>query len=353
MGPNEDNPPSDYVLREALADCLIRAISSGPIVKALTASVETPAGVKFLLKLAERIVIEFTEMSLPDGMQGKFQTFEEAITRIIRWARCIVALLSPIPLHLEGSVAMVEDLMRNKAWDFFMEEGLRDALSAHEFWQQKMKAAQETAEADCTYSGPISESIRKMKSAQNIVQSMMAVKDALALCASHRDQLRPGAFAPLESVASTQLLGIAQEVLASDSCAKEGESLSVDCAWLIKVLSDLPPAQGQADVADIILRLSEWQEANSGALLKKELVELADKTPVDAFKIQDFQRILDAMQASPGHVKEVIYEPGTVLICRTLKTLTEKARCICCCHSLLLSLSLSVMHCSSGVAKNF
>ena len=206
----------------------MRTFSSGAIIKLLTVAADNADARKFLLKLAERVVLKFSDMKIPDNLPASFAPVQEAVDRIQEWCKCIIALLCPVPKHMGSSVGLVETLLQERHLDFFMEESLRDALRDQDFWKSQLQAAREAAGAEAEYGGRIEQSIESMKVSDNVVQCMAAVKAALELRQAVQRHLRPGALLPLEMIASKKLCSIAKEVIASDASEKEGQSLAVD-----------------------------------------------------------------------------------------------------------------------------
>ena len=303
----------------------MRTFSSGAIIKLLTVAADNADAQKFVLALAERVVLKFSEMRIPDFMPASFLPFQEAVDRIQEWCKCIIALLCPIPKHMGSSVGLVETLLNEKQMDFYMEESLRDALRDQDFWKSKLQAAREAAGAEAEFAGRIEKTIEGMKVADNIVQSMAAVKTALELRQAAQRHLRPGALLPLETIASKKVASIAKEVIASDASEKDGPSLPVDCDWLAQTLAALPPV-GE-DISGLLVRLSQWKEVNSGALTKRELTELAEKTAAgEKFQIQDLQRILDSMSKPDDGAMKDVAKDVDLLIGKMLEALLMKAR---------------------------
>ena len=93
----------------------------------------------------------------------------------------------------------------------------------------------------------------------------------------------------------------------------------------MQTLASLPPV-GE-DISELQVRLSQWKEINAGALTKRELTELAQKTAAgETFQIQDLQRILDSMtNPEDGAMKDVAKDVD-LLMSKMLEALLMKAR---------------------------
>ena len=310
---------------EALADCLLRSFSCNPILKMLEAATSDDTA-SFLLRFVERLVAVWALQEVPK-MPDSFQPFEAAMQNIERWCKSIIAVLSPVPRHLGSSVFLVDQVVKSPD---FMDTELRDILRDSDFWKGKLKAARQVASAEAEFAGEIQTRINSLKGANNMVLSVAAAIQAIDARSEMQKQLRPGALQPLEEILANKLLSVADEVLAAD--AQNCTKVAIDCDWLIDALCSLPSTPGSERVAEVVIQLQQWKEANFSTLVLRELAELArsHQDREEPLQIRELQRILDQVGKSYDLLDAKSQADVDFMLAAALKVLMAKAGDFCC-----------------------
>ena len=199
---------------------------------------------------------------------------------------------------------------------------------ATEYWKTCLAKARRYASAETECAKEIARMMKAMADAQNLVQKLVSVKQALAFREEMKGQLRDGALAKFEGEMVVHLKAIAQAVLQSD--AKNAvSSVAIDCDWLSAALASLP-VPGGSDVPGIIVDLKKWREANLVVLTSRELAELCDRSREDVtnFDIAELQRLCELLVDSGTEAVTKNVPIIHMLMAIMMQQLQEKARCV-------------------------
>ena len=306
------------ILVEAIADSLLRSFASAHVLKLLE---KTESGNEaYLLNFVETVVMAWHAQAIPESMPESFNPFRAAMSKIERWCKTVLALLSPIPRHLDSDIAMYDDLVKSSD---FMDTELRDAVRDNPFWQQKLKAAQASASADAEFAGEIADLFQTLKKAENLVQCMDAARLSLQARSNMVEHLRPGALKQLDEVVLRKLLFIADNVLGAEANASK---LAIDCDWLVQSLGSL--SVSSEAVPAVLVSLAQWKEANFGILLMNEMAELAQKVSETDVQVQEVQRILEQLMLKYEDMDVAMQDHVNVSVAACLGAISVKASLI-------------------------
>ena len=277
---------------QAMAESWLACVGTGPVVELLAkvaqlgdsaeqtapaARAEAKKAESFLLNLVQAILKSLEALQLPQSMPADALPMEDAIERVKGWCRCIISLVSPIPGHMGSSVEAVETVLKDSTYAYMFIE-LKDQLKSSPYWAGLLQRARESAAADVEYKAQIAELANAMKSAENVVQRVAAVKAAMEARVSMQRNLRPGALEQLEAEASSQLQHIAEKIVGTDAAGDDGVVLAIDCDWLVNAMTTLaPPAASGGQVAELIIALKECRSKNAATLAVRELKELVQR----------------------------------------------------------------------------
>ena len=284
------------LLWEALCAGFFRCVSGLTVMLQNATADETSE--KFLLRVAICLLQDLEAQQVPFNLPSEAVVLTDAIQVVKDFCKCVVCLLSPIPMYLGSEFAQVEHAARAPASQFIVEE-LRDALRTSAFWKQKFQTAQKVASADAEFSVLIANAMTQMKGAANVVQEIEAIRAAVGVRADLTSRLRPGALQELETLMTQRLVHVIDSILDSDASGSTGQSLPVDHDWVAQTLGSLPACS--ADIPDKLLRLSKWKDENLGALTLREMQEIEENGDLASFNVKDVQRLFDILPNPDGN----------------------------------------------------